>query len=94
MRADAPRPALSPRRREVLELLMQGCSSSQIAERLVISVHTADAHTAALLRHFGYHAKWEMVCAIWAERLARAERYVELARVAAESRDVGAGHAA
>jgi RNA polymerase sigma factor (sigma-70 family) len=40
---------LSAREREVLGLVAQGLSDSQIAERLVISPHTVHRHVANIL---------------------------------------------
>jgi predicted ATPase/DNA-binding CsgD family transcriptional regulator/transcriptional regulator with XRE-family HTH domain len=41
--------SLSPREIEVLRLLANGASNPQIAERLVISIHTVKAHVAKIL---------------------------------------------
>ena len=40
---------LTPREVEVLRLLANGASNPQIAERLVISLHTVKTHVAHLL---------------------------------------------
>jgi LuxR family maltose regulon positive regulatory protein len=40
---------LSPREREVLQLVAEGLSNQQIADRLVISPHTAKRHVKHLL---------------------------------------------
>jgi LuxR family transcriptional regulator, maltose regulon positive regulatory protein len=49
--ARPPVPAdLSPREREVLELLADGLTNRQIAERLVLSEHTVHRHVANILR--------------------------------------------
>ena len=42
--------ALSPREREVLELVAEGLTNRQIAERLVLSEHTVHRHVANILR--------------------------------------------
>ena len=48
---------LSPRELEVLRLLSQGATGGQIAERLVISPHTAKRHTANILRKLGAQSR-------------------------------------
>jgi PAS domain S-box-containing protein len=45
--------SLSPREREVLELIAAGCGSRQIAEELTISPLTAKTHVEHLLRKLG-----------------------------------------
>nr|WP_303645129.1 helix-turn-helix transcriptional regulator [Rubellimicrobium arenae] len=40
---------LTPREREVLELLTQGASNKEIARRLGISVHTAKFHVGRVI---------------------------------------------
>jgi pimeloyl-ACP methyl ester carboxylesterase/DNA-binding CsgD family transcriptional regulator len=44
---------LSPREREVLELVAQGFSDAQVADRLVISPHTVHRHVANILAKLG-----------------------------------------
>ena len=44
---------LTPRQHEVLELLSEGATNAQIAERLVMSTRTVDHHVAAVLRKLG-----------------------------------------
>jgi DNA-binding NarL/FixJ family response regulator len=46
--ADEPGEPLTPREREVLELLAQGLSNRRIAERLGVSEHTAKFHVASI----------------------------------------------
>ncbi len=53
--------ALTPREREVLELLGQGLSNRRIAERLGISEHTAKFHVAAVCGKLGASSRTEAV---------------------------------
>ena len=57
-----PRGATSLTRREdeVLELLAEGCSNAQIAERLVISTRTAEHHVASILSKLDLHRRSEV----------------------------------
>jgi len=52
---------LTPREREVLELLAAGASNKVIARRLDVSVHTAKFHVASLLRKLGASGRLEAV---------------------------------
>ena len=52
---------LTPREREVLELLAHGLSNRQIAERLGISEHTAKFHVAAVSGKLGATSRTEAV---------------------------------
>jgi len=58
---DEPLEPLTPREREVLELLAHGLSNRQIAERLGISEHTAKFHVAAVLAKLGATSRTEAV---------------------------------
>jgi len=44
---------LSPREREVLELILDGCDTAQLAAQLHISPHTARIHTSRVLAAYG-----------------------------------------
>jgi len=46
---------LSPREREILQLVAEGCPSKDIAVRLHISIRTVDAHRRAIMRKLGVH---------------------------------------
>jgi DNA-binding CsgD family transcriptional regulator len=59
--AGRARPKLTPRQHEVLLLLAEGCSTTQIAERLRISVDTARNHVNQLLARLGAHSRLEAV---------------------------------
>jgi DNA-binding NarL/FixJ family response regulator len=52
---------LTPREREVLELLARGLSNKAIAEALSISEHTAKFHVNALLSKLGAQSRTEVV---------------------------------
>ena len=43
---------LTKREQEVLKYVCEGYSNAEIAEKLVISEHTAKAHVTAILRKF------------------------------------------
>ena len=53
--------ALTPREREVLELLAAGCSNRRIARRLAISEHTAKFHVNAILLKLDAGSRTEAV---------------------------------
>ena len=60
-----PRPkvetAMTPREREVLELLAEGLSNKEIASRLNISDHTAKFHVTAIMDKLGAQSRTEAV---------------------------------
>ncbi|HEV2771057.1 MAG TPA: LuxR C-terminal-related transcriptional regulator [Solirubrobacteraceae bacterium] len=61
----APSPPLTPREREVANLVAAGLTDREIATRLVISVRTAEAHVAHILAKLGLRTRTE-VAAMWA----------------------------
>jgi DNA-binding CsgD family transcriptional regulator len=57
---------LSPREREVAELVAQGCSNREIAQRLVLSERTAANHVQHVLAKLGFNRRSEL--AVWVTR--------------------------
>lgn len=53
--------SLTPREREVLELIAQGASNKRIALRLDLSVHTVKRHVANVLGKLGVHSRGEAI---------------------------------
>jgi NarL family two-component system response regulator LiaR len=56
-----PAPPLSAREREVLQLVAEGASNKQIAERLVISLKTVEAHKEHIVRKLGVRGSAELI---------------------------------
>jgi DNA-binding NarL/FixJ family response regulator len=50
---EKPAPALTPRQREVLLLIAQGCSTKVIAHRLHVSVKTVETHRTQIMERLG-----------------------------------------
>ena len=46
---------LTPRQRQILQLIAEGCGTRQIAERLHVSVKTVETHRAQLMERLGIH---------------------------------------
>lgn len=59
--ADVGEGSLTPRERQVLELLAAGKNNREIGELLFISAKTVDKHRSALLRKFNTHTTAELV---------------------------------
>jgi DNA-binding NarL/FixJ family response regulator len=55
------RSRLTPREREIVQLLAEGKSSKEVAESLTISVKTADTHRANIMRKLDLHSVTELV---------------------------------
>jgi len=47
--SDAPAPVLTPRQREILQLIAEGRSTREIAQRLHLSVKTVETHRAQIM---------------------------------------------
>lgn len=62
--------ALTPRERQVLDLVAAGRTSGQIAELLGLSPHTVHRHRTALMRKMGFHDRVELVRFALANELA------------------------
>ena len=58
-RAD-PDVVLTPREKQILELVAEGWTSRRIAEALVISINTVDRHRTNLLAKLGLHDRVEL----------------------------------
>jgi DNA-binding NarL/FixJ family response regulator len=52
---------LTPREREVLALMVEGCINSEIAERLVVSLYTIKNHVCSILSKLGVRNRVEAV---------------------------------
>ena len=71
-RPAGPAAALTPREREVLDLLVQGLTDQQVAGALTISVRTVEKHVSAVLHKLGARNRTEAVARAlergWARR--------------------------
>ena len=54
-------PKLSPRRRAVLNLVLEGHPRKEMASMLGISIHTLDGYVKDIFRHFGVHSQAELI---------------------------------
>lgn len=59
--------ALTPRERQVLKLISEGCCNRDIAEKLTITIKTVETHRLNLMRKLDAHNAAEL--ANWAHRL-------------------------
>ena len=59
--ADAPGARLTPRQREIVQLLAEGKSSKEVAVSLNLSVKTAETHRANIMRRINCHSVTEIV---------------------------------
>jgi DNA-binding NarL/FixJ family response regulator len=54
-------PALTPREREVIQLLAEGKSSKEVASLLNLSTKTAETHRSNIMRKLGFHSIRDLV---------------------------------
>jgi DNA-binding NarL/FixJ family response regulator len=57
---DTPAPQLTPREREVLQLLAEGNATKEVAARLGISVKTAESHCSQIMQKLGMRSLAEL----------------------------------
>ena len=60
-RAADPVASLTPRQREVLQLLAEGCSAKEIAAKLAISARTVEFHKYQMMETLGLHTNAELI---------------------------------
>jgi DNA-binding NarL/FixJ family response regulator len=60
-RGELPRDPLTPREREVLQLIAEGKSTKQVAEALNITVKTAESHRSRIMSKLEIHEKAGLV---------------------------------
>src|SRR5258708_27330378 len=58
---DVPATRLTPRQREIVQLLAEGKSSKEVAVALGLSVKTAETHRANIMRRLDCHSVSELV---------------------------------
>ena len=56
-----PFDTLSSREREILQLVAQGMTSKDIAERLIVSPRTVDAHRSKLMHKLSLHSRSDVI---------------------------------
>jgi DNA-binding NarL/FixJ family response regulator len=54
-------PTLTPREREVIQLLAEGKSSKEVASLLKLSTKTAETHRSNIMRKLGFHSIRDLV---------------------------------
>ena len=64
---------LTPRQREVLQLIAEGKSTKEVAEILCVSVKTVEFHKARIMEQLGLHSTTSLIKFAIAEGLASAE---------------------
>ena len=53
--------SLTPRQREILQLLAEGCSAKEIAQKLAISARTVEFHKYQMMEAQGLHSSTELI---------------------------------
>jgi len=57
--------ALTPREKQVAELVMKGLTNREIATRLSITKHTVDSHVASIIERLGIRSRHQLADAVW-----------------------------
>ncbi|MGW4898533.1 helix-turn-helix domain-containing protein [Kitasatospora sp. NPDC004240] len=65
---------LTGREREITELVLQGCSTTRIAERLFISAYTVQDHLKSILAKTGVSSRRDLVAELFGRHYAPATR--------------------
>ncbi len=52
---------LTPREREVIQLIGEGCTNQEIAEKLGLSIHTVQTHRVHIMNKLGLHNRAQLV---------------------------------
>ena len=60
-KGEGPADSLSPREREVLQLVAEGYTNQEIADRLIVSVKTVETHRAHIMSKLGLETRAELV---------------------------------
>jgi DNA-binding NarL/FixJ family response regulator len=60
-KADDPVAALTPRQREILQLLAEGCSAKEIGDALTISARTVEFHKYQVMEKLNLHTNADLV---------------------------------
>src|SRR5262249_32267016 len=61
---------LTTREAEVLQLIAAGCTSQEIADRLVISIHTVERHITHIYQKLGVRGRAEAVAVAFTQGIA------------------------
>ncbi|MEI7906915.1 MAG: response regulator transcription factor [Bacteroidota bacterium] len=61
--------SLSPREKEILELVIRGFSNNMISEKMLVSVHTVDAHLRKIYEKLQVHSRAEAASKALKEKL-------------------------
>jgi DNA-binding NarL/FixJ family response regulator len=61
--------SLSPRERQILELMVEGCVNKEIADRLSVSIHTVDFHLRSIYAKLEVNNRSEAVAKALKQRL-------------------------
>lgn len=64
-----PKVSLTPRETEILTLIVEGLTAKEIADRLDVSIHTADTHTRHLFKKLRVHSRAAAVARALRENL-------------------------